>query len=60
MEEYLSKAQRYRAQAARLRDLAAKEHDEPTRKAMTSLAESYDRLFLKYGTLANEPWPGKK
>ena len=55
MENDLSKAQHYRDQAAHMRELAAKDTNEETRKALLSLAENYDRLclrFLKAGGIA--------
>jgi hypothetical protein len=47
MEDYLSKAQRYRDRAAQLRQLASSDLREETRTAMVSLAETYDRLCLE-------------
>jgi hypothetical protein len=47
MEDYLSKAQRYRDRAAQLRQLATGDLREETRTAMNSLAETYDRLCLE-------------
>jgi hypothetical protein len=48
MDDHLLRAQHYRDQAAHMRELAAEDQNEETRKALISLAENYDRLCLKY------------
>lgn len=48
MSDYLAKAQYYRDQAAHLRRLAALDDNPPTHKALIELAESYERLYVKF------------
>jgi hypothetical protein len=48
VEDSLARAQHYREQAAHMRELAAQDQNDETRKALISLAENYDRLCLKY------------
>jgi len=47
METPLTKAQHYRDQAAKLRELAAKEDNLDARAALISLAETYSQLCQK-------------
>ena len=44
MESDLTKAQHYRDQALKMRELAASEANEDARKALVSLSDTYDKL----------------
>lgn len=48
MDSPFMKAQHYHDQAANLRKLAAMDDNEPTRKALLDLAESYEKLAKKF------------
>jgi hypothetical protein len=63
MRDDLLKAQHYRDQATHLRDLAATDDNDEIRRALISLAESYDHLSLKSLNRAEkavQEWHGSK
>ena len=61
MEDPMVKAQYYRDQGVNMRTLAANEDNLEVRKALISVAETYDRLQAKFlrrrGTTADENLP---
>ena len=51
MQDNVTKANRYRDQAAHLRSLAAQDDNPETREALLSVARTYDRLSAKYSAM---------
>jgi len=56
MEDYLVRAQHYRDLATHMRALAADEENEDARRALKSIAATYDQLAHKFIALA-QPKP---
>jgi hypothetical protein len=59
MEDDLLRAQHYRDQAVHLRKLAANDASDQIRDTLVSLAETYDRLSLKFLDRAEKARPGQ-
>ena len=53
--ENLAKANHYREQAANLRKLAEMDDHAETREGLLTIARTYDRLYVKYLALSEQP-----
>jgi hypothetical protein len=52
LDDPLTKAQHYRNQAIHIRELAGKDDNPDTHKALIALADNYQRLYEKFPILA--------